>query len=54
MNHLAPSGGIKEQLGTIFKQIREAQTLDVHGDEMVTILRGTTAFSRPVLNVVWL
>ena len=35
MNTLAPSGGIKEQLGTIFKQIREAQTLDVHGDEMV-------------------
>lgn len=30
-----PPGGIKEQLGTIYKQIKEAQTLDVNGDEMV-------------------
>ena len=31
-----PPGCIKEQLGTIFKQISEAQTLDVNGDEMVS------------------
>lgn len=30
-----PPSGIKEQLGTIYKQIKEAQTLDVNGDEMV-------------------
>lgn len=30
-----PPGDIKEQLGTIYKQIKEAQTLDVNGDEMV-------------------
>ena len=32
--HLPP-GGVKEQLSIIFKLIREAQTLDVNGDEMV-------------------
>ena len=31
----SPPGGVKEQLGIIFKLIREAQTLDVNGDEMV-------------------
>ncbi len=39
MNTLAQSGGVKEQLSTIYKQIREAQTLDVHGDEMVGIVK---------------
>jgi hypothetical protein len=32
---VSPAGGIKEQLGTIHKQISEAQTLDANGDEMV-------------------
>lgn len=32
-----PPTGIKEQLATIYKQIREAQTLDVNGDEMVSM-----------------
>lgn len=35
-----PPGCIKEQLGTIFKQISEAQTLDVNGDEMVGSSQG--------------
>ena len=34
---LSLTGSVKEQLGTIYKQIREAQTLDVNGDEMVRI-----------------
>ena len=31
-----PAGGLKEQLATVFTQIKEAQTLDVNGDELVS------------------
>lgn len=33
-----PPGGVKEQLVTIYKLIREAQTLDENGDEMVSVV----------------
>ena len=35
--HPGTVGSTKEHIATIYKQIREAQTLDANGDEMVSL-----------------
>lgn len=46
-----PHGGVKEQLGTIFKQISEAQTLDINGDEMVSVGMSMSWFHSQVVEL---